>query len=65
MVVTINTDASFSRKYNVGSYAFFILCNEFKIAKSGTSRKIQSGNSANGAPPRDASFGSERNLCFV
>lgn len=39
MVVTINTDASFSRKYKVGSYAFWIKCNEFDIKKSGILRK--------------------------
>lgn len=39
MVVTINTDASFSRKYQVGSYAFWIKCNEFTICKSGMLRK--------------------------
>lgn len=39
MVVTINTDASFSRKYQVGSYAFWIKCDEFNISKSGMLRK--------------------------
>jgi len=39
MVVTINTDASFSRKHQVGSYAFWIKCDEFNIGKSGMLKK--------------------------
>lgn len=35
MIVTINTDASFSRKLKIGSYAFWIVCDEFRIKKSG------------------------------
>lgn len=39
MIVTINTDASFSLKHQLGTYAFWIVCNEGKIAKSGVLRK--------------------------
>ena len=39
MVVTINTDASFSRYHEVGSYAFWIKCDEFNIGKSGMLKK--------------------------
>jgi hypothetical protein len=39
MIVTVTTDASFSRKHNVGTYAFWIKCNEFKITKHGPLRK--------------------------
>jgi|SRR6476661_683234 len=35
MIVTINTDASFSQKHQIGSFAFWIVCNEFRILKSG------------------------------
>lgn len=35
MIVTVNTDASFSFKHKVGSYAFWIVCNDFKIKMSG------------------------------
>lgn len=33
--LTINTDASYSHKYKVGTYAFYIVCDLFKIQKSG------------------------------
>lgn len=39
MVITINTDASFSEKYSLGTYAFWIICNKFKVLKSGVLRK--------------------------
>lgn len=39
MVVTINTDASFSRYHEIGSYAFWIKCDEFNIGKSGLLKK--------------------------
>lgn len=39
MIVTINTDASFSRKHQVGTFAFWIVCDRFKILKSGRLRK--------------------------
>lgn len=39
MIVTINTDASFSRKHERGSFAFWIVCNDFKILKSGIIKK--------------------------
>lgn len=35
MIVTINTDASFSNTFKRGSYAFWIISNSGKIAKSG------------------------------
>jgi ribonuclease HI len=35
MIVTINTDASYSHKHNKGSYAFWMVSNEGKICKSG------------------------------
>lgn len=35
MNVTINTDASFSATHKRGSFAFWIVCNNFKILKSG------------------------------
>lgn len=39
MIVTINTDASFSPTHKIGTYAFWIVCNEGKIAKSGVLKK--------------------------
>jgi len=39
MNVTINTDASFSRKLERGAYAFWIVCDEFKLTKHGLLRK--------------------------
>lgn len=33
--ITINTDASFSNKYEIGTYAFYIVCNHFKIHHGG------------------------------
>lgn len=36
--LTINTDASFNGTYKKGGYAFYIVCNEFKIQKSGAFR---------------------------
>ncbi len=38
MNVTINTDASFSRKLQRGAYAFWIVCDEFKLTKHGLLR---------------------------
>lgn len=37
--ITVNTDASFSSQYLVGGYAFYIICNVFKI-KFGGSFKV-------------------------
>ena len=34
-LITINTDASWSRVTGWGSYAFWAVCNDFKIQKSG------------------------------
>jgi len=39
MLVTINTDASFHPKLKYGAYAFWAVCNDFKITKSGVFRK--------------------------
>lgn len=39
MIVTINTDASFNLKHQIGTFAFWIVSNEFKILKSGALRK--------------------------
>ena len=39
MLVTINTDASFHTKLKYGGYAFWAICNDFKITKSGVFRK--------------------------
>jgi ribonuclease HI len=38
MNVTINTDASFSLAHKRGSFAFWIVCDNFKILKSGMLR---------------------------
>jgi ribonuclease HI len=35
MIVTINTDASFSQKHKKGTFAFWIKCDKGKIAESG------------------------------
>jgi ribonuclease HI len=35
MIVTINTDASYSHKHNKGAFAFWMVSNEGKICKSG------------------------------
>jgi ribonuclease HI len=35
MIVTVNTDASFSNIHKKCSFAFWIVCNDFKILKSG------------------------------
>lgn len=34
MLCTINTDASFHPKYKVGAYAFWVVCNTFKLKKA-------------------------------
>ena len=39
MIVTINTDASFSHNHKRGSFAFWIVSNRFKILKAGIIRK--------------------------
>lgn len=36
MIITINTDASYSHKYNIGTYAFWIASNEGKFFRSGS-----------------------------
>ena len=38
MLVTINTDASFHPNLKYGAYAFWAICNDFKITKSGVFR---------------------------
>lgn len=42
--ITINTDASFSYQHKVGSYAFVIVCDHFRIKHSGTFTKAQPTN---------------------
>ena len=37
--ITINTDASFSPQHKVGGYAFYIICDLFKIQKGGMFKK--------------------------
>ena len=37
--ITINTDASFNSKHKIGGYAFYIVCDLFKIQKGGTFKK--------------------------
>lgn len=39
MLVTINTDASFAPAHERGSYAFWIVCNEWKVTHHGMLRK--------------------------
>lgn len=39
MLVTINTDASFHPSLKYGAYAFWAICNDWKITKSGVFRK--------------------------
>ena len=36
MIVTVNTDASYSNKHKIGSYAFWIVSDKGKIFRSGT-----------------------------
>lgn len=40
MLVTINTDASFHPDFKVGAYAFWVVCNEFKLQKAGYLKKL-------------------------
>jgi ribonuclease HI len=42
--ITINTDASFHPRYKVGGYAFYIVCDLFKIKKSGKFKKELTGS---------------------
>jgi len=42
MIVTINTDASFSRKHKLGAYAFWIVCDLGKMLKSGVVKNAES-----------------------
>lgn len=35
MIVTINTDASYSNKFKVGAFAFWIVCNQGKVCRAG------------------------------
>lgn len=39
MLVTINTDASFHPNLKYGAYAFWAICDDFKITKSGVFRR--------------------------
>lgn len=40
MLVTINTDASYSRKYNIGTFAFWIVSNEGRVKASGCFKNV-------------------------
>jgi ribonuclease HI len=40
MLVTINTDASFSQETKQGAYAFWAVCNEFKVTKCGIFKNL-------------------------
>lgn len=40
MLVTINTDASFNHKHKVGTYAFWAVCNDWRIQKCGVLRDL-------------------------
>lgn len=42
--ITINTDASFNQQHKVGGYAFYIVCDHFKIQKSGRFKKHPSSS---------------------
>ena len=42
--LTINTDASFSQKHKVGTYAFYAVCDKFKIQKSGKLKENMKGS---------------------
>lgn len=47
MLVTINTDASFWHHQQKGSWAFWAVCNKFKITKSGVFRgKVKNSSEA-------------------
>ena len=37
--ITINTDASYSVEHNVGGFAFWIICDAFKVTKAGIFKK--------------------------
>ena len=39
MLVTINTDASFHKDYNVGAYAFWIVCNGIRTKRYGAFKR--------------------------
>ena len=54
MIVTINTDASFSIQQKVGGYAFYIVCNRGKILKSGQIKEAEEAEKkAKMAPDKD------------
>jgi ribonuclease HI len=46
MVVTINTDASYSPKHKVGAFAFWIVCDQGKIQKAGELRETHAPHDA-------------------
>ena len=46
MIVTINTDASFHPEYSIGAYAFWIVCNQGKIVRSGELKKAENSTDA-------------------
>jgi len=40
MLVTINTDASYSPQYNIAAYAFWVSSNRFRLQKSGVFKDL-------------------------
>jgi len=44
--ITINTDASYDPQYNLGSYAFWIVCDGQRIIKAGILKKVSDSNDA-------------------
>lgn len=46
MIVTINTDASYSPQHKIGAYAFWIVCNQGKIMRSGPLKEAKNSTDA-------------------
>lgn len=47
VTITVNTDASFNHQHKVGGYAFYIVCDLFKIQKGGKFKnKVNSSEDA-------------------
>jgi len=46
MIVTVNTDASFHPVHKVGAYAFWVVCNQGKILKSGRLKNAKNSTDA-------------------
>lgn len=56
MLVTINTDASFHPSYKVGAFAFWIVCNQGRILKSGKLKQTHAPHDAEGKCIANALF---------